>query len=90
MPRVGHQGRGAAEHAGAELDRDKDQIDDQADGIARVAGVDRAMVMAARTMGVVVVVTGVVMAGPVVCVIMTVRHEEPLGSPRCAVNEAGL
>ncbi|GLS02067.1 hypothetical protein GCM10007859_20870 [Brevundimonas denitrificans] len=51
------------------------------------------MVVAARTVGVAMVVTGVivigmVVAGPIVSMIITVRHEEPLGCPQGRVNEA--
>ena len=73
VPRVGHQGGRAAPHPRAELDADEGQVDDQADGVAPVAGVDRAVVMAMTVrVAVTLIVVAMVM---VVRVVVRVAHE---------------
>ncbi|MNJ24439.1 hypothetical protein D3C77_188590 [compost metagenome] len=71
---VGHQGGGVGQKPGRELADDEGQVDDQADGVAPVAGIGRAvMVMAAQSMAVAMRMA-VSMGMTVVVVSVIVRH----------------
>ncbi|MNN66851.1 hypothetical protein D3C81_1824500 [compost metagenome] len=96
MARIGHQGRRIGPEARPELADHEGQIDDQADGVAPVAGVHRPMMMAADAVRMAVVMPVPVavtmrMTMPrmrvvvmVVCVI--VRHAVPSRPARRAAS----